>query len=313
MARLILVAQLPVAMRYQEWWPREWRRYFSEERGWETILLGFPKEVVTADRTDFSPVEEAVAFEMEQIKHYLSISIQESDVLLLCDISFPGLFSSALFLKPHENSYAICHATSKNAYDCFAPVRWKGKWATESAHAKLFKKIFVATKYHKDKLGWPNTVVVPFPPSTQPPVYTRPSEKKRNVISVTRDGKQKKTKSLETNFTEITGHTIHQEFFTKWYDYYQYLSGSRVLIITSKEETYGYQIVDAVLCGCVPVAPNKYSYPELLPKQYLYENEQEMIDIVKDVLSEKLPVPILKTGEKAQEFFIIVESYMNKK
>ncbi len=54
--------------------------------------------------------------------------------------------------------------------------------------------------------------------------------------------------------------------------YFDTLSSAKVLLITAREETYGYQIIDCFKYGngCVPLAPNQFSYPELLPDNYLY-------------------------------------------
>ncbi len=70
---------------------------------------------------------------------------------------------------------------------------------------------------------------------------------------------------------------IYSPSVVDWEGYYEFLCASRIMLITAREETFGYQVVDAVMAGCVPIAPNKFSYPELLPKQYLYDDKEELL------------------------------------
>jgi len=309
MKKLIIVPQYPVKMRYQEWWPQLWYKHFLKK--YDTHMLGYPLSNAELQSTniasgDFSPMHPAVAFELKQIKEYLSMDLDEDDILLLCDLSFPGFFSSALFLKPHKNSYAICHATSINNYDLFAPVR-DGKWSVEFGQAQMFKKIIVASEYHKRKLDWSNIEVLPFPP---PPFYGQKREKVRDIISVARDCEQKRTSLLESVLQIELKSKIRVGEFSTWNDYYKFIAESKVMIITSKEETFGYQILDAVVNNCVPVAPNAFSYSELLPSEYLYRTGDEMCSVVKKVLAGKLKTPKLLNEAGITNFFTSVEALL---
>ena len=157
MPRLILVPQYPTKLRYQEWWfeylPHEFLRHFDS-----VITLGGFIEVsnlTTEDATMFSPVETALEFEALQIQQYSSLEITEKDILLLCDLSFPGLFPQVLFHKRPKKCFAICHATSLNAYDYYMKDR-QIKYPIEKNTAQLFDKVFVGSQYHANKLGWKN-------------------------------------------------------------------------------------------------------------------------------------------------------------
>ena len=284
MSRLILVPQYPTKMRYQEWWftdlPEQFARFFNE-----VIVLG---SAVLHGRIatgfEFAPMTASIQFEAQQINEYTSLELKKDDVLLLCDISYPGLFSSVLIHKRPSKCFAICHATSKNRYDYFHHYRYI-KYPIEKATAKLFNKVFVASQYHKDKLNWPNVEVIPFPfPPFQGRSYpVRPYE----IVSVARPGKQKKNISLERLVEQAFNFKIMVPDCNNWESYYEFLSKSKVLLITSNEETFGYQVIDAIKNGCIPVAPNKFSYPELILKEYLYNNYIELIEIIDNILMEQ--------------------------
>lgn len=296
MSRLIIVPQYPSKLRYQEWWwdvfPEQFAQYFSEI----LVLDGNINIGEQALSSDFAPVQQALLFETEQIKQYLHLKLKKDDVLLLNDLSFPGLFSSVLFHKRPEKCFAICHATSKNRYDYFLKVR-EAKYPVEKATAKLFDAIFVATEYHAKKLGWVNIVVtgLPFPP------FTGASNIKRhNIVSVARSGKQKHNADFEKNIEHAFG-KIETPVCQTWEEYYEFLGHSKILLITSNEETFGYQVLDAINNGCIPIAPNKYSYPELISKDYLYNNYIELFNLIDSILYSGMDLPILKIRDNFYE------------
>ncbi len=295
MLRIIYVPQLPIAMRYPEWHISEFEKQFCKHFD-SVITLGkkslerFSVRHFRDQTGDFSSTHFAVWFEAEQIKEYMQLKLQGDDILYLADLSFPGFFTNVLYHKRPKKCFAFCHATSKNRYDYFQPVR-KSKFVVEYAHSKMFDKVFVATTYHKLKLGrrWENVVVTSLP---NPPFKTYKLEKTRNIISVARPSLQKVNKKLEKDIERKFG-KIWRETFNHWNDYYIYISGSRVMLISAKEETYGYQVIDAVLNNCVPIAPNKFSYQEILPREYLYNNKNELYEIVSKALNRRLVVPQL--------------------
>jgi hypothetical protein len=290
MARLILVPQYPTKLRYQEWWftefPEQFKKYFEE-----VIVLGENiKNTLVAEEGFFSPIDQALNLETLQIDEYMSLELRKDDILLLNDLSFPGLFAQVLFHKRPSKCFAICHATSKNAYDYYAKDR-KIKYPIEKATAKLFDKIIVGSFYHKEKLGWPNIRIVRLP---LPPFPGCGSMKEFHIASVARPGIQKHNAQLERFVEKAFGLTIQKYNPTSWEDYYLFLSRARVLLITSKEETYGYQVIDAIINGCIPIVPNAFSYPELLPKNYLYNNKEELLNLISQAINNELsPSPLL--------------------
>lgn len=284
MKRLIIVPQYPTDLRYQDWWwdelPKHLEQFFDE-----VIVLGLnsffgkgPKSEAT-----FAPLEKAVDFEMLQIEEYLNLQLEPEDVLLLNDISYPGLFANILFHKRPLRCYTICHATSKNAYDYFEGVR-EFKYPVEEAIAKLFDKVIVASNYHKEKLGWNNINVLPLPES---PIQAEqiPMHRHHWIVSVARKTPQKRNLKVEEYVVRHFHTSIKEPNSRTWKEYYTFLSHSKIMLITSAEETFGYQVLDAIMTGCIPLAPNKFSYPELLPRDYLYDTPDELVSLIHKVTS----------------------------
>lgn len=311
--RIIFVPQFPTMMRYQEWWIWKFPKEF-EKAGYEVITMGnindrgvSPNYGYKIGSKNFSPVKSSIAFEMSQIKDYMDLKLRDDDILFLADLSFPGLFANVLYHKKPKNCYAFCHATSMNDFDYFQKSR-HSKFQVEVGHAYLFNKVFVGSRYHAEKLlynEWPKNVVItnlPFPPKEiiEPAQST---EKKRFMMSAARPCMQKMDTVLEDAVEEFFHERIYRKNFHAWVTYAEALRQSKVLLITAREETFGYQVVDAILSGCIPVAPNAFSYPELLPRHLLYNNLADLLDILNEIKAGQYDVPELLCKPRMINFY----------
>lgn len=307
MSRLIFVPQYPTKLRYQEFFYEEFPKQLSKYYD-KIIILGeayITSKLLKSDFGLFAPKQASIDFEFQQIKEYLNLVLEEDDTLLFMDISYPGFFANILYHKPIKNAYCYCHATSKNNFDVFNLI----KFSCESAHAKLFKKIFVGSKYHQKKLGWDNTLVVGLP---IPPFKTFKSEKEFDIISVARPSIQKITTIIEKKVERDFSNIIRKEC-NSWEEYYKFLSQAKILLITSKEDTFNYSIMEAVMNGTVVLAPNRLAFPELLPREYLYDNYTELKTEIEDVLDGDLSsIGKLLCNDKCENFFDIMISEMLK-
>jgi len=301
--RIIFVPQYPTPNRYQEWWfvkfPEEFRK-----AGFEVKVLGerYAKNM-QLDRglqQNFSPIRKAINFELEQMHEYSSLTLRSDDILFLADLSFPGLFCNVLYHDQPKKMYAFCHATSANRFDYFERVRYS-KFPVESAHASMFDKIFIGSNYHDEKLQWPNTVVTSLPGPTHLKQFKNIT-KVNQIVSASRPGKQKVDLALEPAVEDRFGPILRKNTETSE-EYYKFLGQSQVLLITAFEDTFGYQIVDAINNNCIPIARNALSYPELLPRDYLYNDEEELMEVLNTALWGQLKVPRLKCREKMHNFY----------
>ena len=313
MSRIIFVPQYPVPNRYPEWWmwkfPDEFRK-----AGFKVKVVGQRyaenMEKVRGFEYNFSPIQKAIDLELQQINEFKSYIFKEDDILFLSDISFPGIFCNILYHNKPKKMYAFCHATSLNKLDYFESVR-SSKFPVETSHAALFDKIFVGSEYHARKLDWPNVVVTSLPDPTH--IERFKCEPKINqIISASRPGKQKVDSELEAKVADKFGPIIRKQTNSAE-DYYKFLGESQVLLITSHEDIFGYQIVDAINNGCIPIARNDLSYPELLAREYLYDNEEELFGLLDRALWGLLPLPRLKCKQQMDNFYKKIIYEMTKK
>lgn len=310
--RIIFVPQFPSELRYQAWWFTEFPKQFRK-RGFEVLTLGENyADLIQLRRSTFdmfSPINQAIEFETEQIREYMLLDIQDDDILFLADLSFPGLFANALYHKECNIMYAFCHATSINNYDYFSDIAYS-KFPVESSHAMLFDTVFVGSKYHQDKLPWKNTKVtyLPFQPYDGSVEMFVP--KKHEFMSASRSSVQKVDMDLENKIERITGKKIFRPTSNSWEEYFANLRSSNVLLITAREDTFGYQIIDAIRNGCYPLARNSFAYPEILPKEFLYNDFDELISrldclcIGDDEFQASIPRPLCK--KQMDKFYDVI-------
>jgi len=325
--RLVIAPQFPAKLRYQEWWIKEFRtkfsNYFSQVEILGPVDSCFPfGECFGEYSVEFSPQKASIQWEAKMLEDYFYL--RQDDILFLTDISYPGIFPALLFHGRPDYVFAFCHATSLNRYDIFSGIR-KRKFAYEKQILEMCNGVFVGSEYHRNKLlekGRVNTEIfvsgVPFPPSYVAGSRSKLTERQRNsdrsitIASLARPCMQKVTKRVEKRVQREIGCKIIRPNATTWNQYYDFISKCLIVLSTSKEETFGYQIIDAILGGAIPLAPNKFSYPEILPSSNLYDSVDELISKIKLVQRDpsqfRLRLEDLDVTSRCSSFYHFVSS-----
>lgn len=70
---------------------------------------------------------------------------------------------------------------------------------------------------------------------------------------------------------------LHCGFVEEYQEYVQLLGQGTVVVSTASHEFYGLAVIEAVRAGCIPLLPERLSYPELFPKMFLYK-EGELLE-----------------------------------
>ncbi len=88
----------------------------------------------------------------------------------------------------------------------------------------------------------------------------------------------------------FTDRIIHYGFAETYEEYIQLLCKGDIVVSTSSHEFYGISIVEAVRAGCIPVLPDRLSYPELFPGKYLY-GQGKLVNTLRHLIEQKHRLP----------------------
>ena len=77
--------------------------------------------------------------------------------------------------------------------------------------------------------------------------------------------------------------------------YGRLLAAADVVVSTAWHEFFGVATVEAIFCGCLPLLPNRLSYPELIPAAWhdlcLYADSDDLVARLRRALTERQPAP----------------------
>jgi glycosyltransferase involved in cell wall biosynthesis len=75
----------------------------------------------------------------------------------------------------------------------------------------------------------------------------------------------------------LAAHTVHWGWLPDQVAYRRLLNEASILPVTSRQEFFGYSVMDAVQHNVFPLLPRRLSYPELLPApEYFYDGDPEI-------------------------------------
>ncbi len=93
----------------------------------------------------------------------------------------------------------------------------------------------------------------------------------------------------------LPGLIEHFGFAASREEYARLLWQSDIVVSTTRHEFFGVGMVEALYCGCQPVAPNRYNYPALVPAHlhegYLYDDEAGLLERLRLLITNREPPP----------------------
>jgi glycosyltransferase involved in cell wall biosynthesis len=107
---------------------------------------------------------------------------------------------------------------------------------------------------------------------------------------------------FETAKQKLGNRIVHYGYAESFADYAQWLWKADILPVTSHHDFFGASVVEAVYCECVPLLPNRLSYPDLFPiekhSNYFYKDEADLLQKLKDIEDCKNRGPLQKSVDK---------------
>ena len=300
--RIVWLPLEPFPLRYTEqwysWFPREFNRWgvnYIQVNG-QPLTSGIELgSVLDAYGTTY--------YKMQQISKLIALmrlgKVTSNDVLLFADLWYPGIealkYISCLGGQ-RPKIVGILHAGTYDSND-FTYRTGMRPWGhlLEAAWLGIFDRIFVATGYHKrlilrnHQVNHDKIVVtgLPFYPDELQKYATK--EKEDIVVFPHRLDPEKQPGEFDA-MAKLVG--LPKVKWLKSFDichtkedYYQLLGKARVAISLALQETFGYAMLEATALGCLPLVPNRLSYPELYSETFVYQNTEDLIRKLRQYLS----------------------------
>jgi len=277
-------------------------------------------EVLDAEGTNYFKATQLAVL----CKMFKDGTIQDGDVFFIADLWFPGIEMIRYIgaqKRMHLNIAGVHYAGVYDPNDFVYKMR---SWASfnETGWLALADWIFVGSNYHKSLIveglkkqhgvDWSGKIYPTGLVWDSDTVRSEVKEKERQVVFPHRTDAEKNPleffrlakrikaidptvkfvitssrKELASNipnfyipdFVELKVGLTKQE-------YYDELAKSKVLFSSALQETFGYALNEGLKLGCIPVCPNRLSYPEVVEndKRLLYKDTNEAIEKVMTAL-----------------------------
>ena len=304
MKQLIFVPIEPIESRYSTQWNDWFQCYFISQSMCYLIVNADPSLAGgKINQGQFLDVIGTNHYKAPQLQSLCNLihngHITDGDVIFFEDYWFPGIEMLFYIRDGAGIDFKITgmlHAGTWDKYD-FLSKQHMGLWARgiEFAWLKQADALFVATHFHKALIE--KYFAVPFDNIriTGFPIYssisshsaTRAGFKvnrfdsvldivKNTIVFPHRLAPEKNPdrfdhfiQQLSKDFKQIK--TASEGGMKSKESYYDLLGISSFALSFANQETWGIAMQEAVLCGCIPIVPNRLSYIELYPNIFRYK------------------------------------------
>ncbi len=121
---------------------------------------------------------------------------------------------------------------------------------------------------------------------------------------------QKAPKPFLTAKENLGKRILHYGYAEDRNDYVDWLKRGDIVVSTAIQENFGISVAEAVAYGCIPLLPERLSYPELIPEEYhdkcLYRSPGELLDKLRLLCLGEISVRRQKLAEKMREHSWVV-------
>jgi glycosyltransferase involved in cell wall biosynthesis len=107
---------------------------------------------------------------------------------------------------------------------------------------------------------------------------------KKNIdfkIAILGENYQKVPKAFLMAKKNFENQIVHYGYVESREEYYKWLSKGDIVVSTADQENFGISIIEAVRLGCLPLVPNRLSYPEIIPDEFhedfLFQDQDELV------------------------------------
>lgn len=268
----------------------------------------------------FLDVLETNQYKVSQLQKFLQMvpklqASGETIVLFFQDLWFPGLSTIAYIrdgLQFKDLKITGClHAGSYDEHDYLNKMGMT-KWAAGiEAHwfGQIADQIYVATEFHKKLIIRKRKVTANNIKVTGFPIFNNtliPNDFKEDIVVFPHrlDGEKQPFRFKHVEQFLGAGYPQWKWVTTKDHaktkaEYYVLLQRSKIAVSFALQETWGIAMQEAVMAGCIPICPNRLSYAEMYEPDFLYDTEEEGINLIRHYMNNPVDRHLLERQQKS--------------
>lgn len=220
--------------------------------------------------------------------------ITHGDVLFFHTLWFSGIDSIQYIRQATRcdlRIVGVLHAGSYDPWD-FRTRLGMRPWARhlEAGWLRFVDRVFFGSGFHRDmvqralKLDGDRLFVTRLPFRTAEVVEGRGRSPKRPWIAFPHRLVPEKDPAVVHRLRSALPEyktLITRELCRTKARYYDLLAQCRVTVSNSRQETFGYAMLEAAALGSVPIVPDRLSYREMYPEEWRFKTDRELVEKVR--------------------------------
>jgi len=296
--KIALVPIEPISERYSTQWTKMFIDFF-DSNGVDYVTIdplrdGDKGKIKDGEFLDVIHTHISKFHQLQNICEMIKLGRVADDwYFLFHDLWFPGIEALAYIRDAMGLKFKITgclHAGTWDEYD-FIVRKGMEKWALdiENGWLNMFDLVFVATQFHKSLIDATETgtskkiKITGFP--IAPRTFYPPYHMKENIVVFPhRLAPEKQPEKFDIVAKELKEEFPEWDFIrTKDHwggdkeKYYELLEKSKIAVSCALQETWGIAMQEAVFAGCLPIMPNRLSYPEMYALTFLYDDQPDSL------------------------------------
>ncbi len=282
----------PVDKRYTAQWYKWFKEVFEEE-GIEFEYIDGKTVESNVGSKYFLDMKATFVWKFEQLKRLFKRELKDGDVVFIPDGEFPGIEAIEYFKRFYGVDVKVVQIWHAGTYDYWDLTRQVGLTRIgkhlEEVWMDMAGLIFVATQCHKDlilkeRMVDKDKVKVTGLPADVRGLGKYEKERKEGIAFTGRLSIEKGYDvvcELRKKGFEITA-TQEQNLSKE--QYYELLGGMKVVFAPSRQETFGYGVVEGMAMNCIPVVPDGLSFTDYVPSKWRYKDNDEMVEMLRKAM-----------------------------
>lgn len=273
----------PIETRYTCEWYNWFKEVFTNMGLDFEYVDGLPSEHNL--QTGFLDFKNTFIWKFHQLRELFKHDLKDGDWIFIPDGEFPGIEAIYYFNKMLDKKVKVAQIWHAGTYDQWDLTYQRNctRLGTrlEEAWMDMADIIFVATTYHKKlitakRLVDSNKIKVTGLPLDSTTLAGYEAPVKSGAIFTGRYSPEKGINTVLSLKKRGFDVKIAVEHDYSKHEYYTALGKADFVVAPSKQETFGYGVLEGMCMNTIPIVPDDLAFKTTVPKQFRYKHEDDI-------------------------------------